>query len=61
MQNNINTIIDELNGHLSKLNKKVKMSTPFLHDTITEYRCRKQERYLIGGIFSVMACTPQTY
>ena len=23
------------------------MSTPFLHDTITEYRGRKQERYLI--------------
>ena len=36
MQNNINTIIVELNGQLSKLNKKVKMSTPFLHDTITE-------------------------
>ena len=47
MQNNINTIIDELKGHLSKLNKMVKMSTPFLHDTITEYKGRKQDRYLI--------------
>ena len=49
MKNNINTIIAELNGHLSKLNKKVKMSTPFLHETITitEYRSRNQEHYLI--------------
>ena len=47
MQNITNTIINELNGHLSKLNKKVKMSTPFLHDTITEYRGHKQECYLI--------------
>ena len=47
MQNKINNIIDELNGHLSKLNKKAKMSTPFFHDTIAEYRGCKKDCYMI--------------
>ena len=47
MQHNLGPVIDEINGYISKLNKKVGASTPFLHDTIKEYRGRKGSRYFV--------------
>lgn len=47
MQRRANTVIDQINGHISSLNKRVGMSTPFLHDTITEVRGRGKKRYTI--------------
>ena len=45
MQKNLMEAIDRINGYISHINKKVGASTPFLHDTVKQYRGRKGKRY----------------
>ena len=40
-------MIDAVNSYIYNLNKDIKVSTPFLHDTIREKRGRKNKRYFI--------------
>ena len=45
MQKNLMQSIDQINGYISHINKKVGASTPFLHDTVKESRARKGSKY----------------
>ena len=45
MQENIEKVIGPLNAYIYRLNNSIKVSTPFLHDTIREKRGRKKNRY----------------
>ena len=46
MQTKLDTAIDLINGHIYDLNKKTKVTTPFLHHTIRERRGQKGHRYI---------------
>ena len=47
MQTNLEIIIDRLNKHIRHINADVGASTPLLHDTIKEYRGKKENKYFV--------------
>ena len=47
MQTNMVETIDSINGIISRMNKTVGASTPFLHHTVKEYRGKKGSRYYV--------------
>ena len=47
MQKRADLVVNQINGYISRINKNVGASTPFLHDTIMENRGRKGKRYYV--------------
>ena len=45
IQKNLETSIDLINSHIFEINKKINVSTPFLHDSIKVRMGRKKRRY----------------
>ena len=45
MQEKLNKTLEIINSKIHKINKKINVATPFIHETIRERRGRKNRRY----------------
>ena len=47
MQSNLETAVNYINSKIPQINKKIQVSTPFLHDTIRQRTGRKNKKYFV--------------